>query len=96
VEPISDPPMVDDIDADYSPQYVKLARILRDKITSGEHKLGDPLPAAELAAEYHVSAWVAVSALDMLAANRYIARPARFRPYRVTWNPPGPRQGESR
>ena len=28
---ISDLPMLHDIDADYSPQYVKLARILRDK-----------------------------------------------------------------
>ena len=29
---ISDLPMLHDIDADYSPQYVKLARILRAKI----------------------------------------------------------------
>lgn len=29
---ISDLPMLHDIDADYAPQYVKLARILRDKI----------------------------------------------------------------
>ena len=28
---ISDLPMLHDIDADYSPQYVKLARILRGK-----------------------------------------------------------------
>jgi DNA-binding GntR family transcriptional regulator len=96
VEPVSDLPMVDDIDADYSPQYVKLARVLRDKITSGEHKPGDPLPVAVLAGEYQVSAWVAVAALDMLAANRYIARPARFRPYRVTWSPPGAQQEEPR
>jgi hypothetical protein len=32
---ISGLPVLDDIDADYSPQYVKLARIIRDKITSG-------------------------------------------------------------
>ena len=32
---ISDLPMLHDIDADYSPQYVKLARILRGKIESG-------------------------------------------------------------
>ena len=35
MEAISDLPMLHDIDADYSPQYVKLARILRDKIESG-------------------------------------------------------------
>lgn len=33
---IADLPMLHDIDADYSPQYVKLARILRDKIKSGQ------------------------------------------------------------
>ena len=32
MEAISDLPMLNDIDADYSPQYVKLARIIRDKI----------------------------------------------------------------
>ncbi len=35
---ISDLPMLHDIDADYSPQYVKLARILRSKIESGEYR----------------------------------------------------------
>ena len=34
---ISDLPMLHDIDADYSPQYVKLARILRGKIESGQY-----------------------------------------------------------
>ena len=46
---ISDLPMLHDIDADYSPQYVKLARILRDKIESGQYQRGDVLPAADLA-----------------------------------------------
>ena len=49
MEAISDLPMLNDIDADYSPQYVKLARILRDKIESGQYKHGDTLPAADLA-----------------------------------------------
>jgi DNA-binding GntR family transcriptional regulator len=86
VEAITDLPMVNDIDADYSPQYVKLARILRGKITSGELKHSDSLLATELAAEYSVSALVARAALDMLAANRYIGRPGRTRFYRVTWD----------
>jgi hypothetical protein len=33
--------MLHDIDADYSPQYIKLARLLRDKIESGEYTRGD-------------------------------------------------------
>ena len=67
MEAISDLPMLHDMDADYSPQYVKLARILRDKIESGQYKHGDPLPAAGLAHEYGVSVRVACAALAMLA-----------------------------
>ena len=82
---ISDLPMLHDIDADYSPQYVKLARILRDKIQSGQYHRGDTLPAAELASQYKVSVRVTCSALAMLAANRYVSRPGTFRSYSVTW-----------
>jgi len=77
--------MLHDIDADYTPQYVKLARILRDKIESGEHMHLDALPASYLAVNYGVSTRVAYAALAMLAANRYVARPRGFRSFRVTW-----------
>ena len=43
-----------------------------------------PLPAAVLAHEHKVSMRVAWAALAMLAANRYLARPASFKPYHVT------------
>ena len=82
---ISDLPTLHDIDADYTPQYVKLARILRDKIETGEYHHGDILPAADLAGEYKVSVRVTYSALAMLAANRYLSRPGAFRSYSVTW-----------
>ena len=78
-------PMLHDIDADYSPQYVKLARILRDKIVAGEYRHGDSLPAADLAGQYKVSIRVACNALAMLAANRYVSRPGGFRSYAVIW-----------
>ena len=78
MEAISDLPMLHDIDADYSPQYVKLARILRDKIESGKYHRGDTLPAAELAQRDGVSVRVAYAALAMLAANRYVDRPGSF------------------
>jgi DNA-binding GntR family transcriptional regulator len=81
---ISDLPTPDDIDADYSPQYVKLARILRDKIKSGDLKRSDTLPASGLATDYGVSARVAYAALEMLAANHYIERPEGHKYYRVT------------
>jgi DNA-binding GntR family transcriptional regulator len=66
-------------------QYVKLARILRDKIESGRYRRGDILPAADLAGQYKVSVRVTCSALAMLAANRYVSRPGTFRSYSVTW-----------
>jgi len=85
MDAISDLPMLHDIDADYTPQYVKLARILRDKITSGALKYPDPLPASGVATDYQVSVRVAYAALEMLEANRYLARPKRFQCYRVAW-----------
>ena len=85
MQAISDLPMLHDIDADYSPQYVKLARILRDKIESGQHRYGDTLPASDLAQKYGVSVRVAWHALAMLAANRYVQQTGRFAPYTVTW-----------
>ena len=84
--PISDLPMLNDMDADYSPQYVKLARTLRDKVESGELSRFAAMPASGLAAEYHVSAPVAYAALEMLAANHYVGRPEGARFYRVTWD----------
>jgi DNA-binding GntR family transcriptional regulator len=85
VTAISDVPVLHDLDADYSPQYVKLARILRDKIKADDLTHLTTLPATDLASEYGVSARVASAALDMLEANRYVSRPQRFQPYRVTW-----------
>jgi DNA-binding GntR family transcriptional regulator len=85
---ISDLPMLHDIDADYTPQYVKLARVLRDKIESGKYQPGEILPAADLAHEHRVSVRVVRNALAMLAANRYVHLPGNFRSYQVTWTAP--------
>lgn len=86
MEAISELPMLNEIDADYSPQYVKLARIIRGKIQAGEYKRGAPLRAADLVSEHKVSIRVAYAALAMLAANKYLTRTA-FKPYHVTWDP---------
>jgi DNA-binding GntR family transcriptional regulator len=85
MQAISDLPMLHDIDADYAPQYVKLARVIRGKIESGDLAYLVPLPAADLAAEYGVSVRVACVALAMLAANRYVTRTGTFAPYHVSW-----------
>jgi DNA-binding transcriptional MocR family regulator len=93
MEAISDLPMLDDIDADYSPQYVKLARIIRAKIEARQYKHGDRLPAASLMSEHKVSRQVAYAALAMLAANRYVAQQVSFTPYCVIWGAP-PSEGQ--
>lgn len=85
MEAISDLPMLHDMDADYSPQYVKLARILRAKIESGQCRRGTRLPAIALGAEHGVSAGVALHALEMLEANRYVQRPRNTGPYTLAW-----------
>jgi DNA-binding GntR family transcriptional regulator len=85
VEAISVLPMLHDIDADYSPQYVKLARVLRGKIESGHYQRGDNLLAADLAQQYNVSLPVVRHALSLLAANRYVHRPGSFVSYSVIW-----------
>ncbi|MGH3292955.1 MAG: hypothetical protein ACRDP7_14205 [Trebonia sp.] len=82
MQAISDLPMLHDMDADYTPQYVKLARVIRGKIESGDLA---PLPAATLAAEYGVYVRVACVALAMLAANRFVPRTGSFAPYQVSW-----------
>jgi DNA-binding GntR family transcriptional regulator len=86
MEAISDLPMLHDIDADYSPQYVKLARIIRGKIESGQYKHGDPIRAASLVREHRVSMQVAWNALAMLAANKYVTRSASVGPYHAIWD----------
>jgi DNA-binding GntR family transcriptional regulator len=86
VDAISDLPMHNDIDADYSPQYVKLARIVRAKIEVGDYKRGEPVSGGALAREYTTSMRVAWAALAMLAANGYLAHPGPFKPYHVTWD----------
>jgi DNA-binding GntR family transcriptional regulator len=86
MDAISDLPMLHDIDADYTPQYVKLARLIRAKIEAGEYKRGDPIPAGILAREHKISMPVAWHALAILAANRYLARSGSFKPYHVTWD----------
>lgn len=85
MQAISNLPMLHDLDADYAPQYVKLARVIRSKIESGGLGHLAPLPAADLAAEYGVSVRVARVALEMLAANRYVSRTGTFAPYHVSW-----------
>jgi Bacterial regulatory proteins, gntR family len=84
MEPATSVPLPDDMDADYSPQYVRLARKLRADIESGVLRRRDRIRAAGLSERYGVSEPVARAALSMLAANHYVHRPDRFHAYKVT------------
>ena len=75
---------------------MKLARILRAKIPSGEHPHGARLLGVVLGREHRVSAHVALQALEMLAANRYVDRKSGNRPYYVTWEPASGGEREAR
>jgi hypothetical protein len=82
--PLTSLPAPDDMDADYSPQYVKLARRLRADIDAGALRHRDKVRAASLSAQYGVSGPVACAALRTLAANGYLDKPDRFHAYAVT------------
>ncbi len=82
---ISELPRLHDIDADYSVQYAKLARVLRGRIGSGKYCQGNILPAADLGHEYYVSIRVTYDALAMPAADRYLSRRGSLTSYRLIW-----------
>jgi hypothetical protein len=82
-EPVTSVPVPDDMDADYSPQYVRLARKLRADIESGVLRHPGRVRATGLSERYGVSAPVARAALTMLAANSYVHRLDRFHTYKV-------------
>ena len=73
--------MLHDIGPDHASKYVKLARIIRYKIESGDHTHLDALPASDLATAYGVShRGCAFAALAILAANRYVGRADQVAP----------------
>lgn len=78
-------PRPNDMDADYTPAFMKLARLLRNQIRAGDRVEGDRLPSAKTLAQQHgVSRATALHALEVLAANNYIARTGAAGRYRVT------------
>jgi len=44
---------MDDLDADYTPRYIRLARLLREWIEDGTYPPGSPLPSSARLAEAH-------------------------------------------
>jgi DNA-binding GntR family transcriptional regulator len=76
-------PSPDDLDADYVPAYIKLARLLRAKIEASEIRPFTLLPSApSLAAAHGVGPETAAHALRALAAAGY-ARHLPGKPYQA-------------
>lgn len=80
---------VDELDADYTPGYIKLARALRGQIEDGTYPYGALLPSStRLAAEHGVSTSTARHALQVLVRHGY-ARHVESKPHQVIWRQPG-------
>jgi GntR family transcriptional regulator len=64
---------IDDLDADYTPRYIWLARLLRAWIEDGTYETGTCLPSAKkLATAHRVSPATALHALQVLAREGYV------------------------
>jgi len=76
---------MDDLDADYTPRYIWLARLLRDWIEDGTYPPGSLLPSSTRLAETHtVSRATARHALTVLVKTGH-ARHVESKPHQVIW-----------
>jgi DNA-binding GntR family transcriptional regulator len=74
-----------DLDTDYTPRYISLARLLREQIEDGTYPLGSLLPSSKrLATAHDVSTATALHALEMLVHSGY-ARHIESKPHQVIW-----------
>jgi DNA-binding GntR family transcriptional regulator len=73
------------MDADYTPRYIRLARLLRGSIEDGTYQPGSLLPSATRLAELHtVSKATARHALEVLVKSGH-ARHIESKPHQVIW-----------
>lgn len=80
-------PAIDDLDADYAPRYITLARQLRGRIEDGTYPHGSLLPSSKrLAIAHEVSKATALHALEMLVQSGH-ARHVESKPHQVIWRP---------
>jgi DNA-binding GntR family transcriptional regulator len=75
-----------ELDADYSPQFIRVARSVRDRITDGTYpKFGLVPGSRQLAAEFDVSQVVALHGLMVLVRAGYL-RHVQAKPHQVIWD----------
>jgi DNA-binding GntR family transcriptional regulator len=73
------------MDADYTPRYIRLAKLLRGWIEDGTYPPGSLLPSASRLAELHtVSKATARHALEVLVKSGH-ARHIESKPHQVIW-----------
>jgi DNA-binding GntR family transcriptional regulator len=74
-----------ELDADYTPQYVKIARDVRARINDGTYPTLSCVPTSRaLATEFGVSRVVALHALTILIRAGYL-RHVNSKPHQVIW-----------
>jgi DNA-binding transcriptional MocR family regulator len=74
-----------DLDTDYTPRYIVIARQLRGSIEDGTYPPGSLLPSSKrLAAAHDVSTTTALHALGMLVQSGH-ARYVGSKPHQVIW-----------
>lgn len=67
------PPAIGDLDADYAPCYIRLARQIREEIKHGTYPPGAFLPSSrQLAVQHRVSLTTAIHSLEVLKASGYV------------------------
>ena len=77
------------MDADYTPLYIRLAKLLRGSIEDGTYPPGSLLPSAARLAELHtVSKATARHALEVLVKSGH-ARHIESKPHQVIWRQAG-------
>jgi DNA-binding GntR family transcriptional regulator len=73
------------MEADYTPRYIRLAKLLRGQIEDGTYPFGSLLPSASRLAEAHtVSRATARHALEVLVKSGH-ARHIESKPHQVIW-----------
>lgn len=75
-----------ELEADYTPRYVQVARRVRARITDGTYPLLSCVPGSSvLAAEFGVSKTVVLHGLAVLVRAGYL-RHVEAKPHQVTWD----------
>lgn len=93
----SDPTRAEaELDADYTPQFIQVARAVRGRITDGTYPRFGLIPASKkLAAEFQVSPEVVLHGLGLLVRAGYL-RHFESKPHQVVWDgQAGPTRTES-